>query len=70
MIPLFDYWRSSAYAVRIALNILGLPYQSLPGDLIKGEQWGAANLARNPQGLVPSLRLILTSPRLGAKLTR
>ena len=56
MTQLYDYWRSSAaYRVRMALNLLGISYQSLPVDLVKGEQRDAANTARNPQGLVPSL---------------
>lgn len=58
MITLFDYWRSSAaYRLRIALNLLGLPYTSVPVDLAKGEHLSAENLARNPQGLVPSLQI-------------
>ncbi|MFN0115207.1 MAG: maleylacetoacetate isomerase [Paracoccaceae bacterium] len=53
---LHDYWRSSAaYRVRIALNLLGLPHRPVPVDLLAGEQRGDANLARNPQGLVPTL---------------
>lgn len=53
---LYDYWRSSAaYRVRIGLNLLGLSYQAIPVDLLAGEQAGADNLARNPQGLVPTL---------------
>lgn len=56
MITLYDYWRSSAaYRVRMALNLLNLPYQSHPVDLVKGEHRRADNLARNPQGLVPTL---------------
>ncbi len=56
MITLYDYWRSSAaYRVRMALNLLGLSYQSHPVDLVKGEHRNADNLARNPQGLVPTL---------------
>jgi maleylacetoacetate isomerase len=55
-IVLYDYWRSSsAYRVRIALNLLGLKYDRVPVDLAKGEQIGAAHLAVNPQGLVPVL---------------
>lgn len=55
---LFDYWRSSAaYRVRIALNLLGVPWRSVPVDLLEGEQGGADNLARNPQGLVPTLEI-------------
>jgi maleylacetoacetate isomerase len=56
MTQLYDYWRSSAaYRVRIALNLSGVPFDSLPVDLVKGEHHGAANTARNPQGLVPTL---------------
>ena len=58
MITLYDYWRSSAaYRVRMALNLLGLSYHSHPVDLVKGEHRGADNLARNPQGLVPTLEI-------------
>ena len=56
MIQLFDYWRSSAaYRVRMALNLLREPYDSLPVDLVKGEQRSPEHLARNPQGLLPTL---------------
>jgi len=58
MMTLFDYWRSSAsYRVRIALNLLGLTYQSVPVDLIKAEHRAADNIVRNPQGLVPTLQI-------------
>jgi maleylacetoacetate isomerase len=53
---LFDYWRSSAsYRVRIALNLAGVAYRSIPVDLPGDEQAGDDHLARNPQGLVPVL---------------
>lgn len=56
MTILYDYWRSSAsYRVRIALNLLGIGYDAVPVDLVKGEHRGTDNLARNPQGLVPTL---------------
>lgn len=55
-IVLYDYWRSSAsYRVRIALNLLGLSYDRLAVDLVKGEQTSPEHLKRNPQGLVPAL---------------
>jgi maleylacetoacetate isomerase len=55
-VVLYDYWRSSAaYRVRIALNLKKIAYERRPVSLIDGEQRGAANLARNPQGLVPTL---------------
>lgn len=55
---LHDYWRSSAaFRVRIALALLDIPYESAPVDLLKGEHRAAANLARNPQGLVPTLEI-------------
>lgn len=58
MTTLYDYWRSSAaYRVRIALNLLGLPYGSVPVNLVEGAQRSAENLARNPQGLVPTLEI-------------
>lgn len=58
MITLYDYWRSSAsYRVRIALNLLHLPYTAIPVNLLEGAQRGAENLARNPQGLVPTLEI-------------
>ena len=57
-IVLYDYWRSSAsYRVRIGLNLLALPYEGRPVNLIAGEQRGDSNLARNPQGLVPTLEI-------------
>jgi maleylacetoacetate isomerase len=58
MTRLYDYWRSSAsYRVRMALNLLGEGFEILPVDLLKAEQVAEANLARNPQGLVPTLEI-------------
>jgi maleylacetoacetate isomerase len=57
-IVLYDYWRSSAaYRLRITLNLMGLDYTAVPVDLLTGEHKGDANLARNKQGLVPTLEV-------------
>jgi len=56
MMKLYDYCRSSAaYRVRIALNMKGLEYEQIPVSLLEAEHRNAEHLARNPQGLVPSL---------------
>ncbi len=58
VLRLHSYWRSSsAYRVRIALNLKGLEYETVPLHLLRdgGEQLAAGYLARNPQGLVPLL---------------
>ncbi|MBY6140559.1 maleylacetoacetate isomerase [Leisingera daeponensis] len=55
---LYDYWRSSAsYRLRIALNLAGIEYTSVPVDLVKGEHKSPEHLARNPQGFVPVLEI-------------
>ncbi|MFC3118523.1 maleylacetoacetate isomerase [Jhaorihella thermophila] len=55
---LYDYWRSSAsYRVRIALNLAGIAYRAVPVDLVRGEHKTPEHLARNPQGLVPVLKI-------------
>lgn len=58
MIKLYGYWRSTAaYRVRIALNLLGLEYQSISVHLVKdgGEQHQQSYDAINPSHLVPTL---------------
>ncbi|MBL8561177.1 MAG: maleylacetoacetate isomerase [Gemmobacter sp.] len=55
---LHDYWRSSsAWRVRIGLNLAGVAYRRHPVDLLAGAQRDAAHLALNPQGLVPVLEI-------------
>lgn len=58
MLTLYDYYRSSsAFRVRIALNLKKLSYEIVPIHLIKkgGEQHGKAYSALNAMHLVPTL---------------
>ncbi len=55
-LKLYSYWRSSAsYRVRIALNLKGLSYQTIPVNLISQEQYGEGFGEQNPQHMVPVL---------------
>jgi len=56
MMKLYGYYRSSAaYRVRIALQIKGLEWQSVPVNLLTGEQKDQTYGQINSQGLVPTL---------------
>src|SRR3972149_4467719 len=53
---LYPFFRSSAsFRVRIALNVKGIAWESVPVSLPKGEHVEALFKAINPQGLVPAL---------------
>lgn len=53
---LYNFSRSSAaFRVRIALNLKGVAYESIPKVFAKNEHRDAAYLALNPQGLIPAL---------------
>lgn len=57
---LYSYWRSSsAYRVRIALNLKGIACEQVAVDIRKdgGEQHKAAYKALNPNARVPALQL-------------
>jgi maleylpyruvate isomerase len=55
-ITLYTYWRSScSYRVRIALAYKGLAYESIPVNLLKGEQQGEDNRARSAFATVPTI---------------
>jgi maleylacetoacetate isomerase len=59
-VQLYTYFRSSAaYRVRIALNLKGLSYESIPVHLQKegGQNLKPEYRAVNPQGKVPTLAL-------------
>ncbi|MFT3772462.1 MAG: maleylacetoacetate isomerase [Minicystis sp.] len=53
---LYQYWRSSAsWRVRWALAIKGIPFTSVPVNIVAGEQLTDEHRARNPVGHVPAL---------------
>jgi maleylacetoacetate isomerase len=55
---LYQYWRSSAsWRVRWALSIKGVAFESIPVNLLTGEQSSAEHQARSPIGRVPALVL-------------
>ncbi|WP_441360584.1 maleylacetoacetate isomerase [Agrobacterium sp. MCAB5] len=55
---LYDYWRSSsAYRVRIGLNLAEIPFKTKTVNLLEGEQREEQYLSLNPQGFVPTLDL-------------
>lgn len=55
---LYSYWRSTtSYRVRIALHMKGLAFETLPVDLVKGEQRAPDYLSVNPGKGVPALVL-------------
>jgi maleylpyruvate isomerase len=57
-VKLYSYFRSSAaYRVRIALNLKGLEYETVPVHLLKdgGQQHSDAYKALNPTELIPTL---------------
>lgn len=54
---LFDYVRSSsAYRVRICLNLKGIEYDATAVNLLEKQQSSAQYKEVNPQGLVPALK--------------
>lgn len=56
MIQLYSYFRSStAYRVRIALQLKGLAYDTIPVNLVKGEQSAPLYKDVNPMEAVPTL---------------
>ena len=56
---LWGYWRSSsAWRVRIALALKGVPYEYAALNLVDQEQFREEHRARNPMGQVPVLELL------------
>jgi maleylacetoacetate isomerase len=57
-VKLYSYYRSSAaYRTRIALNLKGLPHETVPVHLVRGEQRLPAFEVVNPQMRLPTLML-------------
>ena len=55
---LYSYWRSTtSYRVRIALNLKGIVYDTVPVDLVAGAQKAPDYTALNPVAGVPTLVL-------------
>ena len=55
---LFSYWRSTtSYRVRAALNLKGAAYETVPIDLVAGDQRSDSYVAVNPGKGVPTLEL-------------
>jgi glutathione S-transferase len=58
MLTLYDFMGSgNGYKVRLLLAQLGLPYELVECDILKGETRTPDFLTRNPNGRVPTLRL-------------
>lgn len=55
---LYGYWRSTtSYRVRAALNLKGVAYETVPVDLVAGDQRAASYVDLNPGCGVPTLVL-------------
>ena len=53
---LYDYWESgNCYKVRLLLTQLGVPFERIPVDILKGETRTDDFLAKNPNHRVPLL---------------
>ena len=52
-----DYRSGNCYKVKLMLHLLGLPYEWIAMDILKGETQSEAFLAKNPNGKIPVLEL-------------
>ena len=58
MLKLYDYLASgNAYKVRLLLHQLGIPFERIEMDLLKGETRTPEFLKKNPNGRIPVLEL-------------
>ena len=52
-----DYRSGNCYKIKLMLELLGLPYEWVAVDILKGETQSEAFLAKNPNGKIPVLQL-------------
>ncbi len=52
-----DYKSGNCYKVKLMLNLLGIPYQWVDVDILKGDTGTPEFLAKNPNGKIPVLEL-------------
>jgi glutathione S-transferase len=58
MLKLYDYLSSgNGYKCRLLLHQLGIPFERVELDILKGETRTPAFLAKNPNGRIPALEL-------------
>ena len=58
MLRLYDYQLSgNGYKVRLLLHQLGIPFERVETDIVRGETRTPEFLARNPNGRIPTLEL-------------
>ncbi len=58
MLRLYDYLESgNGYKVRLLLHQLGIAFERVELDIVKGETRTPAFLAKNPNGRIPTLQL-------------
>ena len=52
-----DYRSGNCYKIKLAMSLLGIDYQWVPVDILKGETQTPEFLAKNPNGKIPVLEL-------------
>ncbi|MGK9418085.1 glutathione S-transferase family protein [Pseudomonas cedrina] len=52
-----DYKSGNCYKVKLMLSLLGIPYQWVDVDILKGDTQTVEFLAKNPNGKIPVLEL-------------
>lgn len=50
-----DYRSGNCYKIKLAMSLLGIDYQWVPVDILKGETQTPEFLTKNPNGKIPVL---------------